>query len=124
RLPNIDTLVLLQDTGPENSGRRAQILNRMVSVADRYQVKVRLAYYPPYYSKYNPVERCWGVLANHRNGALPDTLEAIVGYAKSMTWKKQNPVVRLVTKSYQLGVSLSKQAMKDVARAQRRRSTA
>ncbi|MCP4447040.1 MAG: hypothetical protein GY811_17085 [Myxococcales bacterium] len=37
-----------------------------------------------------------------------------MGYTKSMTWKKQNPVVRLVTQTYQLGVSLSKQAMKDV----------
>ncbi|MCP4446843.1 MAG: ISAzo13 family transposase, partial [Myxococcales bacterium] len=114
RLPKIDTLVLLQDNGPENSGRRTQFLNRMVSFADRYQLNIRLAYYPPYHSKYNPVERCWGVLANHWNGALLDTLEAIVGYAKSMTSKKQNPVVRPVTKTYQLGVSLSKQAMKDV----------
>ncbi|MCP4445838.1 MAG: ISAzo13 family transposase, partial [Myxococcales bacterium] len=56
----------------------------------------------------------WGVLENHWNGALLDTLEAIVGYAKSMTRKKQDPVVRLATKNHQLGVSLSKQAMKDV----------
>ncbi|MCP4448647.1 MAG: hypothetical protein GY811_25415 [Myxococcales bacterium] len=31
-----------------------------------------------------------------------------------MTRKKQDPVVRLATKNHQLGVSLSKQAMKDV----------
>ncbi|MCP4447039.1 MAG: ISAzo13 family transposase, partial [Myxococcales bacterium] len=48
--------------GPENSGRRTQFLNRMVSFADRYQLNIRLAYYAPHHSKYNPVERCWGVL--------------------------------------------------------------
>ncbi|MCP4445154.1 MAG: hypothetical protein GY811_07400 [Myxococcales bacterium] len=114
RYPNVDTLVLLQDNDPENSGRRTQFLNRMVSFADRYQLNIRLAYYPPYHGKYNPVERCCGVLENHWNGALLDTLKAIVGYPKSMTGKKQRPVVRLVTKTYQLGVNLSKQAMKDV----------
>jgi len=30
--------------------------------------------YPPYHSKYNPVERCWGILEKHWNGArLTDT---------------------------------------------------
>ena len=70
--------------------------------------------YPPYHSKYNPVERCWGVLENHWNGALLDTVEAVVGYAQSMTWKQEHPVVRLVTQVYESGVRLSKQAMKAV----------
>ena len=114
RFPAIDTLVLLQDNGPENSGRRSQFLYRMVNFVDHHKVNVRLAYYPPYHSKYNPVERCWGVLEHHWNGALLDTVEAVVGYAQSMTWKKQHPVVRLVTQVYESGVRLSKQAMKAV----------
>jgi transposase len=27
-------------------------------------------YYPPYHSKYNPIERCWGVLEVYWNGEL------------------------------------------------------
>jgi hypothetical protein len=57
RFPDVDTLVLLQDNGPENSGRRTQFLARMVNFVEKHQVNVRLAYYPPYHSKYNPVER-------------------------------------------------------------------
>jgi hypothetical protein len=114
RFPKIDMLVFLQDNGPENSGRRSQFLYRMVQFADRHQINIRLAYYPPYHSKYNPVERCWGVLENHWNGALLDTVEAVVGYAQSMTWKQEHPVVRLVTQAYKSGVRLSKQAMKAV----------
>jgi transposase len=120
RFPQVDTLVLLQDNGPENSGRRSQFLYRMVKFVEEHQVSVRLAYYPPYHSKYNPVERCWGVLENHWNGALLNTIEAVVGYAKSMTWKQEHPIVRLVTKSYKAGVRLSKQAMKAVERKLRR----
>ena len=88
----------------------------MVRFVEQHQVNVRLAYYPPYHSKYNPVERCWGVLEHHWNGALLDTVEAVVGYAQSMTWKQQHPVVRLVTQAYALGVRLSKHAMNAVER--------
>jgi hypothetical protein len=120
RFPQVDTLVLLQDNGPENSGRRSQFLYRMVKFVEEHQVSVRLAYFPPYHSKYNPIERCWGVLENHWNGALLDTIEAVVGYAESMTWKQEHPIVRLVTKSYETGVRLSKQAMKAVESKLRR----
>ena len=114
RFPKIDTLVFLQDNGPENSGRRSQFLSRMVHFSEVHQINIRLAYYPPYHSKYNPIERCWGILEHHWNGALLDTVEAVVGYAQSMTWKQEHPVVRLVTQVYELGVRLSKQAMKTV----------
>ncbi len=114
RFPKVDTLVFLQDNGPENSGRRSQFLYRMVQFVEQHQVHVRLAYYPPYHSKYNPVERCWGVLEHHWNGAILDTVDAVVGFARSMTWNKKSPVVRLATRAYESGVRLSKQAMKAV----------
>jgi len=31
----------------------------------KYNVKVILAYYLPYHSKYNPIERVWGRLEQH-----------------------------------------------------------
>jgi hypothetical protein len=114
RFPKIDTLVLLQDNGPENSGRRTQFLNRMVNFVDEQKIKVRLAYYPPYHSKYNPVERCWGVLERHWNGSLLDSIETVRKFSESMTWKQKHPSVSLVTKTYKLGVKLSKKAMRVV----------
>lgn len=75
---------------------------------------MRLAYYPPYHSKYNAIERCWGILENHWNGALLDSIEAVIAYAGTMTWKGRRPVVALVTTSYASGVKLSKEAMKAV----------
>ena len=59
--------------------------------ARKYGLAVQLAYYPPYHSKYNPIERCWGILEMHWNGSLLDSIEAVVGFARSMTWKGKHP---------------------------------
>jgi Rhodopirellula transposase DDE domain len=84
---------------------------RLLEFAERYQIMVRLAYYPPYHSKYNPVERCWGILEQHWNGSLLDSVDAVVQYASTMTWKGTHPVVALVTSIYHTGVKLTKEAM-------------
>jgi hypothetical protein len=54
RFAHIQTLVINQDNGPENHSRRTQFLKRMVEFAHKYHLNICLAYYPPYYSKYNP----------------------------------------------------------------------
>ena len=102
------------DNGPESSGRRTQFLKRMVEFADHIGKPIQLLYYPPYHSKYNPVERCWGILEKHWNGAKLTDVDAMLGWAKSMTWKGIHPVVELSRKVYQKGISLSKEAMQDI----------
>ena len=62
------------------------------------------------------MERCWGVLEAHWNGALLDTVEAVVEFAKTMTWKAAHPTVCLVTKLYESGEGLAKKAMEIVER--------
>lgn len=111
RFRHITTLVVNLDNGPENHSNRTQFLYRMVEFAHQYGLRVRLAYYPPYHSKYNPIERCWGVLEHHWNGALLDTVDTLVRFAETMTWKGRHPVVKLITTIYQTGVKLTKQAM-------------
>lgn len=121
QFPKVERITLLQDNGPENSGRRTQFLNRMVEFVQANHLDVRLVYYPPYHSKYNPIERCWGVLERHWNGSLLDTVNTVVEFAKTMTWRGIQPIVTLVTGTYAAGVKLSKGAMKEVeARLQRR----
>ena len=114
RFAHITTLVLNLDNGPENHSRRTQFMLRLLEFAHQSGLTLRLAYYPPYHSKYNPVERCWGILETHWNGSLLDSLETVVKFAASMTWKGQHPVVELVTTVYQTGVKLTKQAMEQV----------
>ncbi len=114
RFAHISTLVLKLDNGPENHSRRTQFMRRLLAFAQQAGLTLRLAYYPPYHSKYNPVERCWGILENHWNGSVLDSLEAVRGFAASMTWKGQHPVVDVVTTPYQTGVKLTKAAMEHV----------
>jgi hypothetical protein len=111
RFAHVTTLVLNLDNGPENHSHRTQFMGRLAAFVQRQQVSVRLAYYPPYHSKYNPIERCWGILENHWNGALLDSLGAVCGFTASMTWKGTHPVVELVTTPYATGVKLAKGAM-------------
>ena len=108
----VKTLVINLDNGPENHSRRTQFLKRIVAFARKYQVRVHLAYYPPYHSKYNPIERCWGILELHWNGSLLDSIGAVVGFAESMTWKGKRPVVRVVETIYAKGVRLKPEEMK------------
>src|SRR5262249_32775297 len=55
-------------------------------------------YYPPYHSKYNPIERCWGILELHWNGTKLVDVETMVAWARSMTWKGIHPIVALSRK--------------------------
>lgn len=104
-------LQIKADNGPESNGQRTQFLKRMVEFADHIRKPIQLLYYPPYHSKYNPVERCWGILEQHWNGALLANVDTMLGWAGSMTWKGIHPVVTLTRKVYEKGVTLSRQAM-------------
>lgn len=95
------------DNGPENSGVRSQWLKRIVEFSADENITIRLAYYPPYHSKYNPIERVFGVLEKYWNGDPLRTVEKALSLAEGMTYKGVHPVARLVTKAYATGVKLS-----------------
>jgi Rhodopirellula transposase DDE domain len=107
-------LQIKMDNGPESSGKRTQFLHRMVALCDAIGKPIQLLYYPPYHSKYNPIERCWGILELHWNGTKLVDIETMVEWARSMTWKGMHPIVELSRKIYQKGVALSKKAMREV----------
>ena len=109
--PTIATLLINLDNGPENHSRRTQFMQRLTDFADEFRLTMQLAYYPPYHSKYNPIERVWGVLEQHWNGALLDSRQAILRFASTMTYNRLSPVVKVIDRIYQTGVRLSQQAM-------------
>ena len=87
-LPSIRRLVIYLDNGPNNSGTRTQFLKRMIEFADWSGLEIRLVYYPPYHSKYNPIERCWSILEQKWGGALLNCLKVILQEALRMTWRR------------------------------------
>jgi len=50
-------------------------------------------------------------LENHWKGEFLDSVEKVLGLARTMSWKGCNPIVNFVQKNYQKGVSLTKKAM-------------
>ena len=114
RFPHVRTLLINQDNGPENHSRRTQFMKRITEFVDEFQVTIQLAHYPPYHSKYNPIERCWGILEQHWNGAQLRDAETMLQWAKSMTWKGLHPIVELSRTVYAKGVALTKKAMRAV----------
>lgn len=110
--PGVRRLVVYLDNGPENSGRRTQFLRRMVEFADWAGLEVRLVYYPPYHSKYNPVERCWSALERKWNGVLLDGWDVILACARRMTWKGMHPAVERLPGDYPKGRRVSVKEMR------------
>jgi transposase len=108
----IEELVINLDNGPNSSGKRTQFIKRITEFSDKYSIKVRLIYYPPYHSKYNSIERCWGRLEEHWNGEILNSINKAVNWAKTMTWKGVKPIVHLCEKVYEKGIKLNKEEMK------------
>jgi hypothetical protein len=104
--PGLEELVIDLDGGAATRSNRTQFIKRMVEFARKTQWQIRLIYYPPYHSKYNPIERCWAVLENYWNGAILDSIDAALNWASNMTWKGIKPLVHLVEGTYEKGVKV------------------
>ncbi len=111
-IKDYEELVINLDNGPSQKSVRTQFIKRMVLFAKKIKIPIHLIYYPPYHSKYNPIEHLFGVLERYWNGEILDTVEKTLGYASKMSIKGKNPTVELIDKTYQKGVSLSKKQLK------------
>jgi hypothetical protein len=104
-------LQITSDNGPESRGKRTPCLQRMVAFCAGMGKPMPLLYSPPSQRKYNPIERCWGLLEWHWNGTKLVHGETMLEWAKRMPWKGIHPLVELSQKGSQKGVALSKRAM-------------
>src|SRR5262249_10158201 len=84
-----------------------QFIDRLVQWAQATQLTLELVSYPPYHSKYNPIERCWGVLEVYWNGELLDSEEAGLGFAGNKTHAGGAPHVGAVSATASSGVRRS-----------------
>ena len=66
-------------------------MKRMTEFADQFQLSVFLD--PPYHSKYNPIERVWGVFEKHINGSLMESLKTVATYAKTIRVSSRKQII-------------------------------
>jgi len=114
QFPKVLRLTIYLDNGPKNSGTRTQFLKRLIEFADWSGLEIHLVYYPPYHSKYNPIERCWSALQQKWNGVLLTCWQIVLTCAQRMTWKGQHPTVLRLDGDYPTGVSVPKHEMQEL----------
>lgn len=114
RYTQVRRLVIYLDNGPHNSGTRTQFLKRLVEFADWSGLTLRLVYYPPYHSKYNPIERCWSALEKKWNGVLLSCLKIVLQCALRMLWRDEHPTVKRLEGDYPDGVRVTGRAKKEL----------
>jgi hypothetical protein len=103
--PDSKEICLLGDGGGSNSASKYLFKEDLQRLADRIGRTIRVAHYPPYCSKYNPIERR---LFPHRTraaqGVLFDSVETVKRlFEKTRTNKGLTVVVEICRKVYETG---------------------
>ncbi len=111
---DVNKLATLLDNGPDNSGVRTIFLKGLVELSKKCNITIELIYYPPYHSKYNPVERLWARLENIWNGFLLENVDICLSFMKNLTWKNIKSVTRLKEVKYEKGLAVKKLEMMEL----------
>lgn len=111
QLTQYHTLELYLDNGPAVASNRTQFINRMMEFACVSGLKIHLLYYPPYHSKYNPIERVWAIVENYWNGTLLTSVAKVINTIQNVAWKGITPLVVFIDKEYRKGITLDRKQM-------------
>ena len=103
--PKAKKLLLLCDGGGSNSATMYLFKEDLQKLADRLGIEIRVADYPPYCSKWNPIEhRLFPHLTGACRGVIFHTLETVRYYmAKAKTKKGLKVKVSILDKVYETG---------------------
>lgn len=103
--PGARSLCLLCDGGGSNSADKYLFKEDLQKLSDRLGLEVRVAHYPPYCSKYNPVERrLFCHLTRACQGVLFDSVATVKRLLeKARTAAGLGVVVEVLDKVYQTG---------------------
>ncbi|MCP4876638.1 MAG: ISAzo13 family transposase [Gammaproteobacteria bacterium] len=86
RYPDATSILLTCDGGGSNSSRKYIFKHDLQQLANCIGVEIRIAHYPPYCSKYNPIERrFFPHIGRACTGMLFDTLETVVSLMRRAT---------------------------------------
>jgi hypothetical protein len=98
-------LLLLCDGGGSNSASHYLFKDDLQKLADRMGITIRVAHYPPYCSKYNPIEhRLFPHLTRACQGIILECVEQARYYmAKAATQTGLKVVVNILDKVYETG---------------------
>jgi hypothetical protein len=103
--PGAKKLLVLCDGGGSNSASRYLFKEELQKLATRLGLEIRVAHYPPYCSKYNPIEhRLFPHVTRACRGVIFRALETVrYSMSKTETGKGLKVQVRVLEKVYETG---------------------
>ena len=108
--PRATSILLLCDGGGSNSASQYLFKEDLQRLVDRIGIEIRVAHYPPYTSKYNPIEhRLFPHLARACQGVIFESVELVKGLMEMATTRTGLHVtVDILDKVYQTGRKYAK----------------
>lgn len=104
--PSATSILLLCDCGGSNSSRSYLFKEYLQALTNELGIEIRIAHYPPYTSKYNPIEhRLFPHITRACQGVIFDTVQTaldLIATAKTQTGLKVFATV--IDKVYQTGL--------------------
>lgn len=103
--PDATELLVLCDGGGSNSSSHYIFKEDLQALSNRLGLKIRICHYPPYCSKYNPIEhRVFPHVTRACQGVPLETIETAKHYMeKAETTKGLKVVVRIIDKVFETG---------------------
>jgi hypothetical protein len=103
--PDAAEVLILCDGGASNSSSAYIFKEDLQALSNRLGLKIRIAHYPPYCSKYNPIEhRVFPHVTRACKGVPLETIETAKHYMqKTETTKGLNVVVKIIDKVFETG---------------------
>jgi hypothetical protein len=103
--PAADEVLMFCDGGGSNSSSAYIFKEDLQALSNRLGLKIRIAHYPPYCSKYNPIEhRVFPHVTRACKGVPLETIETAKHYMeKTETTRGLKVVVRIIDKVFETG---------------------
>lgn len=108
-------LLILADGGGSNSSRNRRFREELQALADRTGLEIRVAHYPPYTSKWNPIEhrffchisRAW------RGKVFKEAVDMLMPAVKVTTRTGLSVFATVSTRQYEKGLKVSDSFLRD-----------
>ena len=103
--PDATSILLLCDGGGSNSAAQYLFKQDLQNLVNDLEIPIRVAHYPSYCSKYNPIERrLFPHVARACQGMLFDTLDTVVRLMrKAATTTGLRTTVNVIHRAYEIG---------------------
>ena len=103
--PNATSILILCDGGGSNSARGFLFKENLCRISKEIGIEIRVAHYPPYTSKHNPIEhKLFSHVSRTIKGCILDTIEkAKEVIEKTKTTKGLKVMVNIANKKYKTG---------------------